>query len=93
MPEPTSYSGTNLIKLEQFCETYFKPSVKEKPSKSIRTPLKDIDFATAKSAVLSSMKTGFSNKKLLPNIKLWKMGLDIFQSTKSKRTCPDNKTP
>jgi hypothetical protein len=79
VPEPTSYSGTNLIKLEQFGDAYFKPSVKERPPKSIRTPLKDIDFATAKGAVLSSMKTGFSDRKLFPNIKLTTGTLRIIE--------------
>ena len=69
VPEPTSYSGTNLIELEQFGDDYFKPAMKEKPPKTVRTPLKDLDFATSRSAVLSSMKTGFSDRKLFPNIK------------------------
>ncbi|HEY7080835.1 MAG TPA: hypothetical protein VH500_14115 [Nitrososphaeraceae archaeon] len=81
VPEPTSYSGTNLIQLEQFSDEYFKPSVKEKPPKTTRTPLKDIDSSTAKGAVLSSMKTGFSDRKLFPNIKMTTGTLRIMETT------------
>src|SRR5262249_13205689 len=80
MPEPTSYSGTNLILLEQFGDEYFKPTVKKKPPKTTRTPLKDIDSSTAKGAVLSSMKTGFSDRKLFPNIKMTTGTLRIMET-------------
>ena len=80
VPEPTSYSGTNLIQLEQFGDEYFKPSVKEKPPKTTRTPLKDIDSATARGAVLSSMRTGFSDRKLFPNIKMTTGTLRILET-------------
>jgi hypothetical protein len=70
VPEPTSYSGTNGISLEKFDKDYFKREVQERPPKTVRTPIKDLDFATAKGAVLTSMRTGFSDKKLFPNIKM-----------------------
>jgi len=79
VPEPTSYSGTNLTSLEQFGDNYFKPSVKERPTKNNRTPLKDLDFATAKGAVLSSMRTGFSDRRLFPNIKMTTGTLRIME--------------
>jgi hypothetical protein len=71
VPESTTYTGSNLIEL-QFLhpdKEFFKPAAFEKPKVS-RTPVKGLDISTIKPAVLTAMKTGFSDQKLFPNVRL-----------------------
>ena len=69
IPEPTSYSGQNFIEL-QLPEDFFKPAVRKKPPEVVRTPVKNLDLPTIKTAVLTGMKSGFSDPKLFPNVRL-----------------------
>ena len=71
VPEPTTYTGRNFIELEfpHSDQALFKPIAFEKPKVS-RTPVKDMDVNAIKSAVVTGMKAGFSDRKLFPNIKL-----------------------
>lgn len=71
VPESTIYSGSNLIELgfPEPDDKFFKPVAFEKP-KVAGTPIKDLDIATIKTAVQTSMKTGFSDQKLFPNVRL-----------------------
>lgn len=71
VPESTIYTGSNLIEL-RFSEPddkLFKPAAFEKP-KVKGTPVKDLDIGTIKTAVLTAMKTGFSDQRLFPNVRL-----------------------
>jgi hypothetical protein len=78
VPEPTSYSGRNFIEL-QFPENYFNPGVSKKPAESARVSTKNLDPSAIKSAVLTGMKSGFSDPKLFPNIKLATSGLRFVE--------------
>lgn len=71
VPESTIYSGSNLIELRfpEPDDKFFKPVAFEKP-KVTGTPVKDLDIGTVKTAVLTAMKTGFSDQKLFPNVRL-----------------------
>jgi hypothetical protein len=69
VPEGTAYSGRNFIELD-FPPEFFKPAVKKKPPATARTSVKNLDVATIKSAVVTGMKSGFSDTKLFPNIRL-----------------------
>lgn len=70
VPEPTSYTGRNLIEM-QFPEEYFKPELRKKPPQAAeRTHAKGQDLAAIKAEVTSAMKSGFSNSKMFPNIKM-----------------------
>jgi len=74
VPEPTSYSGRNIIEIE-FPKAHFKKEFSTKPAASVRTTLKGADIATVKTAVESGMKSGFADSKLFPNIRLITGGL------------------
>lgn len=69
IPEPTSYSGQNFIELE-FPDTYFQPSTMEKPSETVRTPLKNMDYSALVSTLRAGMKAGFTDSKLFPNVRV-----------------------
>jgi hypothetical protein len=78
VPEPTSYSGRNLIELK-FPVEYFKPEVSKKPAEGTRVSTRNLDPAAIKSAVLSGMKSGFSDTKFFPNIKSGSSGLRFVE--------------
>ena len=80
VPEPTSYSGRNFIEME-FPPEYFKPSVKEKLPKIDRTHVSGMDFNTIKDNVVHSMKTGFADRKLYPNVRFTTGGLRFVEKS------------
>lgn len=68
VPEPTSYTGRNLIELK-FPQEYFKPALSAELKKSALTPLVGLEFSALQTAVASAMKTGFADKKIFPNVR------------------------
>jgi hypothetical protein len=69
VPEPTSYSGRNFIELD-FGDDYFKDEFAKPPPEKERPPVKNLDATTLKSAVENAMKSGFTDAKLFPNVRL-----------------------
>jgi hypothetical protein len=75
VPEPTSYSGRNFIELdflteEETAESFFKPAAFEKPSDGARTPVEPLELRTATSSVVAALRSGFSDRRLFPNVRL-----------------------
>ena len=68
VPEPTSYSGRNLIELD-FDASYFKDAVKQRPPSSERAPIAEVSGAGADAAVIDALKTGFASSRLFPNVR------------------------
>lgn len=74
IPEPTSYSGRNFIQLDflnedEAAEDFFKPVAFETPDDR-RQPVRDLEISATETAVIAALKSGFSDRKLFPNVKL-----------------------
>jgi len=69
VPEPTSYSGRNFVELK-LDEAYFTQKARKKPAEAARLDVKTMDVSTLKTSVLSAMKTGFSDSRLFPNVRV-----------------------
>jgi hypothetical protein len=68
VPEPTSYAGRNFVELD-FDASYFKDSVKQRPSRTQRTPIGDVSGSAAEAAVVDALSTGFADSSLFPTIR------------------------
>jgi hypothetical protein len=68
VPEPTSYSGRNFIKLD-FDSSYFTDAVKKRPKREERTPLEEVSGAGVDAAVMEGLRSGFADTRLFPNVR------------------------
>jgi hypothetical protein len=84
IPESTSYSGRNFIEL-RFADgdrALFKPAAFTKP-KTSRAQVKNLDVDAVKTAVVTGMKTGFTDQRLFPNIR--SLGGDLRLADRAAR--------
>src|SRR5215467_11248523 len=68
VPEPTSYTGRNLIALD-FPADYFKEELRKKPAQTERASVATMDADTLKTAIVSNIRNGFADRSLFPNIR------------------------
>ncbi len=68
IPEPTSYSGRNLIELD-LPASHFKAELSEPPIDRDRIAVGDLDISAVVTAVSTSMRSAFSDD-LLPNARV-----------------------
>jgi hypothetical protein len=68
VPEPTSYTGRNLIALD-FPSDYFKEELRRKPAQVERTEVAAMDADTLKSAIVMNIRNGFADRSLFPNVR------------------------
>ncbi|MBW6478614.1 MAG: hypothetical protein K0B37_04230 [Bacteroidales bacterium] len=69
LPESTSYSGQNFIEME-LPESYFKEEITKKSAGRERTKFENTELATVKAAVENAIQSGFSDRKIFPNVNL-----------------------
>lgn len=66
VPEPTSYSGRNMIEIP-VNENYFKPALRRPPSSATQRRRLRGDRDQLSSSVETALKSGFSSPSLMPN--------------------------
>lgn len=68
VPEPTSYTGRNLIALD-FPPDYFKEELRRKPARAERAPAAAMDADALKTAIVTNIRNGFADRSLFPNVR------------------------
>jgi hypothetical protein len=80
VPEPTSYHGQNILEV-LVDENFFKPALRKPPATAGQVKALAVDKEKFKSTVAEAMKTGFSDTRIFPNVRLPRANIKFVETS------------